>query len=114
VGWWIFPIVGAVIVLVVVANKLGWIDLSDKSRRGGSGGGGSRGAGMMGAVDEIFAPARHEAQLERDRQSHLPAPAPIPGDGDLGILDGNRVSISLDEFGRPVSVRAAADASERP
>ena len=30
-------------------------------------------------------PRKHEAQVELDRQSRLPAPAPLPGDGDKGI-----------------------------
>jgi hypothetical protein len=101
VGWWIFPIVGAVIVLCIVANRLGWIDLSDKSRKGGSGG--SRGGGgVLGVVDEVFAPSRHEAQLELERQTRLPAPAPVAGDRDLGIFEGGRVSIRLDEHGNPI------------
>jgi hypothetical protein len=50
--------------------------------------------GGLGVVDEIFAPTRYETQLERDRETILPAPAPIPGDGDLGIYDG-RVRIDL-------------------
>lgn len=50
--------------------------------------------GLMGSVDEVFAPSRHEAILEFDRQSALPAPAPVPG--DRGILDGRRIAIRLD------------------
>ena len=51
--------------------------------------------GALGIVDEIFAPTRHEAQLERDRETRIPAPAPIPGDGFGDILDGT-VSITVD------------------
>ncbi len=62
-----------------VAVRRGWIDLSDKTRRGGGGG------GVMMIGDEVFAPRKHEAQVELDRQSRLPVPAPVPGDGDKGI-----------------------------
>jgi len=37
-----------------------------------------RGGAALGIVDEIFAPTRHEAQIERDRQTVLPAPAEAP------------------------------------
>jgi hypothetical protein len=62
-----------------VAVRRGWIDLSDKTKRGGGGG------GVMMIGDEVFAPRKHEAQVELDRQSRLPVPSPIPGDGDKGI-----------------------------
>ncbi|WP_448002503.1 hypothetical protein [Agromyces bauzanensis] len=79
--WWIWV---GIAVLVVgggwLAIRRGWIDLSDKTRRGGGGGG-----GIMMIGDEVFAPRKHEAQAELDRQSRLPAPAPLPGDGDKGI-----------------------------
>jgi hypothetical protein len=104
VGWWILGGVAALIVVLWVANRVGWIDLSDKSRRGGSGGG-----GLMQIGDEIFAPARHEAQVELDRQSRMPAPAPIPGDGHKGIYLGGTVSITLDAHGRPVYDREAPE-----
>ncbi|WP_423919887.1 hypothetical protein ACPEEZ_13170 [Frigoribacterium sp. 2-23] len=77
-----------------LAQRIGLIDLSDKSRRGGS-------SSAMGIGDEIFAPTRHEAQIELDRQTVLPAPAPLPGDGDGAdgrqrIAEGERrVSISV-------------------
>jgi len=76
----ILLIIGAVLVLGAVAVRLGWIDLSDKTKRGGSGSG-----GIMMIGDEVFAPRKYEAQVEADRQARLPAPAPIPGDGDKGI-----------------------------
>lgn len=50
--------------------------------------------------DEVFAPAKHEAQLELDRQARLPVPAPIPGDGDKGIFGDGPVRIELDAEGR--------------
>lgn len=95
--WWVVPgIVIAIIVMAVIANHKGWIDLSDKhrgSRNGGSGSG-------LGILDEVFYPTRHEAQVEMDRQTVLPAPAPVPGDGDKGVYRG-RVQISLDDDGTP-------------
>ena len=76
----ILLIIGAVLGLGAVAVRRGWIDLSDKTKRGGSGSG-----GIMMIGDEVFAPRKYEAQVEADRQARLPAPAPIPGDGDNGI-----------------------------
>jgi hypothetical protein len=81
-GWIIVGIVVAVVALGALAHRLGWIDLSNKNRSSGTHG------GVMGIGDEIFNPSRYEAQIELDRQSTLPAPAPIPGDGDKGIADG--------------------------
>ena len=78
--WWIWlGIAVLVVALVAVAVRRGWIDLSDKTKRGGGGG------GVMMIGDEVFAPRKHEAQVELDRQSRLPVPSPIPGDGDKGI-----------------------------
>jgi len=77
---WVLVALG-LFALAVVAHRLGWVDLSDKSRRGGSG------PGVIGIGDEVFHPTRHEAQVELDRQTSLPAPAPIPGDGLRGIVD---------------------------
>ena len=51
--------------------------------------------GLMSLGDEIFAPTRHEAAQERARETILPAPAPIPGDGANDIFDG-RVVINVD------------------
>ena len=73
--------------LFYVAQHFGWIDLSNKSRASGGG-------GIAGIGDEVFHPTRHEAQIEMDRQSVLPAPAPLPGDGDKGIYEG-QVKIDL-------------------
>jgi hypothetical protein len=81
VDWWLIVIIaGAVIVLGVVAVRLGWIDLSDKTKRGKP-----SGAAVMMIGDEVFAPRKYEAQIEVDRQARLPVPAPVPGDGDKGI-----------------------------
>ncbi|HWD61239.1 MAG TPA: hypothetical protein VG369_01995 [Humibacter sp.] len=97
-GWWVLVGVIALCVLLWVAHRLGWIDLSDKSRSSSSG---SRsGGGVLMIGDEVFAPAKHEAQLELDRQARLPVPAPIPGDGDKGIFGDGPVRIELDAEGR--------------
>ena len=82
----VLAIVAAIVVLGVIAQKLGWVDFSDK-RHSGSGGGGG-----LGGVDEVFNPTRHEAQIELDRQTILPAPAPLAGDGEFGISDVSGVS----------------------
>lgn len=82
-------IVGAGIVAVVVLMQaLGLVDLRDKRRRGGS-------AGGFVAIDEVFFPTRAEALQERAREAVLPAPAPLAGDGDLGVYDG-KVRIEVD------------------
>ena len=97
--WWGWVLIGVgVVVLGALAQRAGGIDLRGDGRRGGGGG------GLVGIGDEVFNPTRHEAQLELDRQTTLPAPAPIPGDGDLGVIqtegdpdagDGYRGSIRL-------------------
>ena len=58
-------------------------------RRGGRGLG-----GMITMVDEVFAPTKHEAAIEADRETRMPAPAPLPGDGDKGISRG-RITIDV-------------------
>jgi hypothetical protein len=79
VDWWIWLGIAALVVAFVwLAVGRGWVDLSDKTRRGGGGG------GVMFIGDEVFAPRKHEAQAELDRQSRLPVQAPTP-DGDKGI-----------------------------
>jgi hypothetical protein len=91
VNWWIFGgIVVAIVLLGVLAQRFRWIDLSS----GGQSKSAGHGAGLMGIGDEVFAPSRHEAALELDRQTILPAPAPVAGDGDKGIFDG-KVTIDL-------------------
>lgn len=93
--WIALPIIAVAIVLFYVAHRMGWIDLSNKSRTSGSG-------GIAGIGDEVFHPTRHEAQVEMDRQTVLPAPAPLPGDGDKGIYDGNvRIDLTKRDDARP-------------
>lgn len=92
--WLIFA--GVVVVLIalgILAQRMGWIDLSNKRRTSGTAG------GVMGIGDEVFHPTRHEAQVELDRQTMLPAPAPLPGDGDKGIEDG-KIVIDLTKQGK--------------
>jgi hypothetical protein len=94
VNWWILGGIAVVIVLAVLAVRLGWIDLSNKTRTtGGSS------SSIVGIGDEVFAPTRHEAQVELDRQSMLPAPAPVAGNGDKGIWDG-KIQLDLGTQGR--------------
>ncbi|MBX3195742.1 MAG: hypothetical protein KF727_11685 [Microbacteriaceae bacterium] len=85
---------GVAVVLIalgVVAQRKGWIDMT--GRHAGGRGGGI--AGLVGGVDEIFAPTRHQAQQELERESRLPAPAPVPGDGDKDVYKGTvRIDLS--------------------
>jgi hypothetical protein len=89
-GWIILGVVVVAGALMWLAQRLGLIDLSNKNTNSGPRG------GVMGIGDEVFNPTRHEAQIEMDRQTVLPAPAPLPGDSDLGIYRGH-VSIRLDD-----------------
>ncbi len=88
--WWVLGIIAVVLVAIFIASRLGLVDFSNKARSSGTVG------GAMGIGDEVFNPQRHEAQIELDRQTILPAPAPLAGDGDKGIYDGV-VRINLDE-----------------
>jgi hypothetical protein len=111
--WIVVVIIVGVAALFWLAQHFGWIDLSNKSRTSGGGG------GIAGIGDEVFNPTRHEAQVELDRQTILPAPAPLPGDGDFGIAhiadadaeeksyDGH-VTIDLGQPSRPQHGRHAA------
>ncbi len=85
--WVVILIIVGCVALAYVAHRLGWIDLSNKSKTSGSG-------GVMGIGDEVFHPTRHEAQIELDRQTVLPAPAPVAGDDHKGVYDG-KVRIEL-------------------
>ncbi|TFD46379.1 hypothetical protein E3T55_17380 [Cryobacterium frigoriphilum] len=86
--WWLLIGAAVVVVLGYLADRVGWIDLSNKNRRSGTG------ASLVGMGDEVFAPSRYEAAIELERQTVLPAPAPLAGDGDKGIYDG-RIRIEL-------------------
>jgi hypothetical protein len=79
------------IVFAAVANRVGLIDLSDKTSRPGATAGAA-----VGTLDEVFQPTRYEAAIEMNQQTILPAPAPIPGDGGEGrdIYSG-RVTIDV-------------------
>lgn len=101
-NWWVFG--GAVVgvpVLGYLGQRFGMFDLVGKSRAKSAG----NGAGLIGIGDEVFAPARHEAAIELDRQTILPAPAPVAGDPlrptGIGRADreqgnyGGRVQIDL-------------------
>lgn len=84
VNWLIFlGAVAAVAVVVWIADRVGWIDLSNKSTRSGGSG------GLGGMLDEVFAPTRHETQAEYERQSRLPKEAPSPADDDHDLLSGS-------------------------
>jgi hypothetical protein len=94
-GWIVLGVIVGLAILAVVGSKLGWTDFSNKIRRSGTSGGG------FGVIDEIYNPSQYEAQLEMDRQTIVPAPAPVAGDGDKGVPDaapgqyGGRMSIDL-------------------
>jgi hypothetical protein len=90
--WAIFGVVAVVLVVLgAFAQRKGWIDMTGSHARGRGGGV----AGLVGGVDEVFAPTRHQAQQELDRQSELPTPAPAPGDGDKDVYKGNvRIDVS--------------------
>ncbi|WP_374008686.1 hypothetical protein [Leifsonia sp. LS-T14] len=90
-NWWVVGIVAAFVAVIAVAVKLGWIDLSNKANRGS----GTMSGAIGGSLDEVFAPARHEAQQEMDRQSLLPAPAPLPGDRGDGGWEGGKITLDL-------------------
>ena len=117
VNWWVVGIVAAFVALIAVAVKLGWIDLSNKAQRGS----GTMSGALGGSFDEVFAPARHEAQQEMDRQSLLPAPAPLPGDRGDGGWEGGKITLDLGGAGqgqrvagREPSEDGRATASARP
>ena len=82
-------ILGGVALAAIVAMALATRN-SGRPKRGS----GSIGSGMFGVVDEVFAPARHEAQIEVERQTTLPAPSPVADDDDKGIYEG-RIQIRV-------------------
>ena len=83
VNWLIFlGAAAAAVVVMWIADRVGWIDLSNKSTRGGGSG------GVVSMMDEVFAPTRHETQAEYERQSRLPREAPTPSRDDHDLLSG--------------------------
>lgn len=82
--------VAGVLVSGWILQRLGLIDLTVKGRKGGNLG------GMITMVDEVFAPTKHEAAIEADRETRMPAPAPLAGDGDRGVF-GGRIVIEVPE-----------------
>lgn len=88
--WWIALIAGGLVVALAIAQRMRLIDLTGRHRSSGSFG------GLMASLDAVFAPTKHEAAMECAREAVLPAPAPIPGDGDKGVF-GGRVVIDLAE-----------------
>jgi hypothetical protein len=81
-------VIVALVILGVIAQRLGWVDFSNKAKSGGSSG------SIAGIGDEVFHPTKFETQIELDRQTILPAPAPLAGDGDKGIYEG-KVKLDL-------------------
>ena len=106
--WVVILIIVGVAVLFWAAQHFGWIDLSNKSRSSGGGG------GIAGIGDEVFNPTRHEAQIELDRQTILPAPAPLPGDGDLGMGDIRGVAARDDLDNKNYDGQVRIDLSRPP
>ncbi|SDQ29779.1 hypothetical protein SAMN02800687_1281 [Curtobacterium sp. UNCCL20] len=74
--------VAAAAVVMWIADRVGWIDLSNKATRSGGSG------GVISMMDEVFAPTRHETQAAYERQSRLPREAPTPADDDHDLLSG--------------------------
>ncbi|MCU1413993.1 MAG: hypothetical protein JWN80_1333 [Microbacteriaceae bacterium] len=97
-GWLVFAgVVVAIGVFGYLGQRFGLIDVLGKGKEKHSGGG----SGIMGIGDEVFAPARHEAAMEMDRQTILPAPAPLAGDkGDESNIYDGVVKIDLDNLRR--------------
>ena len=87
----------ALVVAAAIAQRKGWIDLTGRHTAGR---GGSGVAGLVGGVDEVFAPTRHEAQRELEREHSLPAPAPVPGDGAGRDVYSGRIRIDTSELSR--------------
>lgn len=97
-----------IVALIVVGVRLGWIDFSNKARRGS----GTMSGAIGGSFDEVFAPTRHEAQQELDRQTLLPAPAPLPGDRSDGGWEGGRITIDVGPAGRGQRAEGRAPSEE--
>jgi hypothetical protein len=101
VNWWVFGgVVVGIAALGYLGQRFGLFDLVGKNRSKSSG----NGSGIMGIGDEVFAPSRHEAQAELDRQTILPAPAPLAGDrpstGSGTGQYGGQVTIDLTKLNK--------------
>ena len=83
-NWWIFAaVLAGIAAFLYLGQRFHLIDITGRNKPRSSGGG----SGLVGIGDEVFAPARHEAAMELDRQTILPAPAPVAGDPDRGAFD---------------------------
>lgn len=91
---WLPPVVFvvALVVVGVIGQRMGWMDFRGKGK------GRATAGNVLAPLDEVFAPTRHEARLELERQTELPAPAPAPGDGHKGIGPDGVVRIDLGEL----------------
>jgi hypothetical protein len=84
VNWLILlGVVAAMVAGTWIADRLGWVDLSNKATRSGGSG------GVASMMDEVFAPTRHETQAEYERQTRLPREAPTPSDDEHDLLSGH-------------------------
>jgi hypothetical protein len=108
VNWWVVLVVCVLVAAIAIGAKLGWIDFSNKATRGS----GTVSGAIGGSFDEIFAPTRHEAQQELDRQSFLPAPAPLPGDGGPGVWEAGKITIDVGPAGRGQRAEGRAPSEE--
>lgn len=88
-------VIGVAVVAVLIIGLIAWgfeRDLSGDGPRPTSG----PSAGMFGGVAEIFDPAAHRAQLEREQQRHAATVATTPS-GD----DTDRSRMETDARGNP-------------
>jgi hypothetical protein len=91
----ILAVEGLILLGVAVAAIVALSLAASGSAKRTGGRSGSVGAGMLGAVDEVFAPNRYETMLQQERQTSLPAPAPVAEDDDKGIYEGRiRIRVS--------------------
>jgi hypothetical protein len=97
-------VVLGIVALGLVAVVLLQRDLS-RHPRSGSGGG-----GPFGAIDEVFAPTRHEAANELKDQYDRTAPAPVAGEPpwlEVDLEDGRSGSVTIRPERRPVRVEGS-------
>ncbi|MBZ2198674.1 hypothetical protein [Occultella gossypii] len=105
---WLVALLGLVALAVGIEAVLRAERRPRESRGHGSGG------GTFGIIDEVFAPTRHEALQELERQREMLAPAPTPGDPPWGTFvygeDGAIVAVELTDAAAPAGAAPAADA----